>query len=960
MQHNNMVLTFFTVFIFYFSLHLIVESFGLSSLYAPSYLLLPDLLLLFIAYRYWHTSSVYLFPLLACGLGLALWCFALPFEVLGQLLVHLVLTGFVYSFLRHIQVIRVQRKGIKIQALAYTFMGATFVLFGSSMAWCLETLFSMDRIQVFAHFLQVSAVLIFSTEAILVEKQPQFLWNKALLSYMAISCASLLIIFISPSSYFFTGLLLFISSRLLLNTKQFASYALFIVSQFVLVVCSISYLNLQELTLSNATELLVAVCFALFLLQTLLENKRFKHSFEYSQTILVTIDEQGRMVHASKGFLEVMNCTFDEIKGQLLSSYMSEESANQLQKSAAQGESHFCLPEIRLETFNQRTLSLSLFADVVDDKKKHVQTIISLQDISDKLMLTQALSEEKELLEVTLSSIGDGVICTDRQSRITYMNPVAEAVLAKLTKEVKGKPFSKVMSLFNEETLEPIERVAENCMVQSTTLGLPELTCIRNHLGIVFAIQDSISPIYSKKGRVIGSVMVFQDVTESRMISKRMNYLAHHDSLTGLPNRLLLLDRLNQACKRADRNEYSFAVIFIDLDKFKNINDSLGHDAGDVLLKEVSHRLHCGLRSCDTVARMGGDEFVILVDSIIERAHIYTVIEKVLKTCSGEYELKGIQLNITLSAGIAVYPGDGATPEFLMKHADTAMYRAKKVNKSSYQFYNSKLDKEVEQKIEREAELVQGLKKGQFEPYFQAIVNSKSFALEKLEMLARWRQGNVVKGPHEFIGLAEEAGLMNEVTLQLLDKAMLSLVRWVTVSSNLQLSVNLTADQIIDDEFFNDFETLLKHYQISAKNIELEITETSLVANLDEMRDALVLLQDKGFSIAIDDFGTGYSSLTYLKYLKFNTLKIDKKFVDDLNFNGKEGDLAVVIINMAKSLGVSTVAEGVEYSEQAQRLAEAGCSQLQGYFFAKPMPIEGIGRMVELGTVISQIHKKLT
>ena len=357
---------------------------------------------------------------------------------------------------------------------------------------------------------------------------------------------------------------------------------------------------------------------------------------------------------------------------------------------------------------------------------------------------------------------------------------------------------------------------------------------------------------------------------------------------------------------------------------------------------------------------MGGDEFVILVDSIIERAHIYTVIEKVLKTCSGEYELKGIQLNITLSAGIAVYPGDGATPEFLMKHADTAMYRAKKVNKSSYQFYNSKLDKEVEQKIEREAELVQGLKKGQFEPYFQAIVNSKSFALEKLEMLARWRQGNVVKGPHEFIGLAEEAGLMNEVTLQLLDKAMLSLVRWVTVSSNLQLSVNLTADQIIDDEFFNDFETLLKHYQISAKNIELEITETSLVANLDEMRDALVLLQDKGFSIAIDDFGTGYSSLTYLKYLKFNTLKIDKKFVDDLNFNGKEGDLAVVIINMAKSLGVSTVAEGVEYSEQAQRLAEAGCSQLQGYFFAKPMPIEGIGRMVELGTVISQIHKKLT
>jgi diguanylate cyclase (GGDEF)-like protein len=454
--------------------------------------------------------------------------------------------------------------------------------------------------------------------------------------------------------------------------------------------------------------------------------------------------------------------------------------------------------------------------------------------------------------------------------------------------------------------------------------------------------------------------MVFQDVTESRMMTRKMNHLAHHDSLTGLPNRLLLQDRLTQACKRADRNQHSFAVIFIDLDKFKNINDSLGHDAGDMLLQEVAHRLNRGLRSCDTVARMGGDEFIILVDSIKERAHIHTVIEKVLLTCSGEYELKGIQLNVTLSAGIAVYPDDGTNSEMLMKHADTAMYRAKKVNKSNYQFYNSQLDKEVEQRIEREAELVQGLKHGQFEPYFQAIVNAKSFALEKLEMLARWQTQEKLKGPHEFIHVAEEAGLMNKVTLQLLEKAMTSLVRWITTSVNLQLSVNLTAEQLLDEGFLRDFESLLDCYQISPKNIELEITETSLIANLDEMRQSLEVLQEKGFSVAIDDFGTGYSSLTYLKHLKFNTLKIDKKFVDDLNYDSEEDDLAVVIINMAKSLGVSTVAEGVEYCGQAKRLADAGCSQLQGYCFAKPMPIDAISNMVELGTVMSQIHRKMT
>ncbi|ALO43944.1 Signal transduction protein [Pseudoalteromonas phenolica] len=962
MHRNNIALSFLIVFIAYLCAALLGEAFKVSEAPFSNHLILVDVACLLIAHRFWQGSNHFIFPLLVLSLTFCFWLFSLPLLIIISVAWHLVIVGLVYFLATKIRQYQIKGGGLKQLSLVYmlgavSFISLAFVLSQGSMYFI-----AIEPEQGFEHLLQTCSVLFFASQALSENDQHKESYFSKPLMLICAACLMLVpIAWFSLSSFFLLSLLLFIASRLRLGVNQFVTLNILVTVLFsLLLTLSQRVTSLSTLGVSGSVELLVLVFVSLFLLTVLLAHARVQHSFEFSQVMLVTIDEQGKIVHASKGFTDAMQCNFEDLHGRSLSEYMSEENASDLLKCGAQGQSHFYLPEVKLTTFSKTKLSLSLFADVIDDKDKHTQTTISFQDISDKLMLTQALSEEKELLEVTLSSIGDGVICTDKASRITYMNPVAEAVLARLTKEVKGKPFGEVMPLFHEDTLEPIERVTDDCMRQRETLGLPELTCIKNHLGLVFAIQDSISPIYSKSGEIIGSVMVFQDVTESRMMSRKMNHLAHHDSLTGLPNRLLLQDRLAQACKRADRNQHVFAVIFIDLDKFKNINDSLGHDAGDLLLQEVAHRLNRGLRNCDTVARMGGDEFVILVDSIKERAHIHTVIEKVLMTCSGEYELKGIQLNVTLSAGIAVYPDDGTNSEMLMKHADTAMYRAKKIQKSNYQFYNSQLDREVEQRIEREAELVKGLKHGQFEPYFQAIVNAKSFTLEKLEMLARWQTQDKLKGPHEFIGIAEEAGLMNKVTLQLLEKAMTSLVRWITTSVNLQLSVNLTAEQLLDEGFLDDFESLLERYQISPKNIELEITETSLIANLDQMRQSLEVLQDKGFSIAIDDFGTGYSSLTYLKYLKFNTLKIDKKFVDDLNYESEEDDLAVVIINMAKSLGVSTVAEGVEYCEQAKRLADAGCSQLQGYCFAKPMPIDAIGNMVELGTVMSQIHRKMT
>jgi diguanylate cyclase (GGDEF)-like protein/PAS domain S-box-containing protein len=691
--------------------------------------------------------------------------------------------------------------------------------------------------------------------------------------------------------------------------------------------------------------------------EKLTADNAYKHTFELSPIMLVSIDKDGRILHTSEGLAKSLGYSREDLFDEPITNYMTDRSADLIHHmELSQGES-YTIEEIVILNKSNQQITCTLLAQAYDFYGDGLCAVFCFQDISNSQKLSQDLLQDKELLEVTLSSIGQGVICTDLNSNITYLNPVAEAIVAKLLDEVMGLPFEEVMPLFNEDTLQPIENLTDYSMGNQQTLGLQELTCFKNHLGLTFAIQNSISPIYSKDGKIIGSVMVFQDVTESRMMSRKMNHLAHHDALTGLPNRLLLQDRLIQACKRARRCKHQFALVFINLDKFDTINDALGHHNGDLLLKDVAKRLASCVRTCDTVSRMGGDEFVLLLDAIEDKKHVRKLIKKVFSTASEKYELRGIQLELSLSAGIAIYPDDGDNAEILMKLADTAMYRAKKVAKTDFQFYSTRLDHETELRVEIESAISKGLDNDEFEPYYQPIVNALSFELEKVEMLARWQHSNQLVMPTQFTPIAEDADSMTKLSHQLLHKALPQFAKWLRIKPNLIMSINISVSQMNEIHFTENLFELVSKYGVCATNIEIEVSESSLSSDIKLVQKTLSQFQKLGFAIAIDDFGTGFSNLNYLKDLSFDTIKIDQTFVNSISGGKNNGDLALMIVNMAHNLNVNCVAEGVENAMQAKVLAASGCKQLQGHFFSEALDAIAMTDLLERGKTINTITR---
>ncbi|MEC4088226.1 EAL domain-containing protein [Pseudoalteromonas rubra] len=546
---------------------------------------------------------------------------------------------------------------------------------------------------------------------------------------------------------------------------------------------------------------------------------------------------------------------------------------------------------------------------------------------------------DSELLAVTLSSIGDGVICCDIDSRVIFMNPVAEAVLALLTEEVKGKPITEVMPLYHEGSEGPIEDQMAVCMRSQQTVSLPDSTCFRNHLGLEFAIDDSCSPVYNNSGKVIGAVMIFQDVTESRALKRKMNHLAHHDALTGLPNRLLLQDRLIQACKRALRNRHQFAVVFMDLNKFKKINDSLGHDFGDLLLKQIAQRLTGSVRACDTVSRMGGDEFVLLLDAIEDKRHVRSVIKKVLDGVCGQYEIKGVEVQAALSAGVALYPDDGDNAELLMKRADSAMYRAKRSGKGGMQFYCSKLDDEAEQNQALEQAILDALAADKFVPHFQPVVCASDGRLVQVEMLARWHKEGTLVEANRFINEVSEVGCLMALQSKLWEQAFKHFASWQATIPELRLSINVSVKTLQQDEALSELNRCLSAHQLQPRQIEIEIMEQQLALLGTEASKVISHWQQAGFSIAIDDFDASHTSIGQLHELKIDALKLDPGLLSRLVDEESQSLIKSVLV-MAKNINVTCCAEGVESAEQVRVLSEMGCTLMQGYHVDRPVSAE--------------------
>ncbi|MEO8305367.1 MAG: EAL domain-containing protein [Betaproteobacteria bacterium] len=429
------------------------------------------------------------------------------------------------------------------------------------------------------------------------------------------------------------------------------------------------------------------------------------------------------------------------------------------------------------------------------------------------------------------------------------------------------------------------------------------------------------------------------EIAERRLADQRVVHMAHHDALTGLPNRTLLADRVGQAIARAHRSGGKLAVLFLDLDRFKNVNDSFGHAVGDMLLTAVSARLTASRREEDTVARLGGDEFIISIPDVKDAAEAESVAARILADLAKPFTISGHQLHADGSIGIALYPRDGDTAETLMRNADTAMYHAKESGRANYQFFSVQLTERVSRRLSTETNLRRALERGEFTVHYQPLMNLTTGRTDGAEALLRWPQEDQrLISPVEFIPIAEETGLIVPLGEWVLLEACAQAQAWQAQHPGLRIAVNLSARQFRQKNLIGMIEQVLGESRLHPTLLELELTEGMLMHNVEEATHILARLDEIGIRLAIDDFGTGYSSLSYLKRFPIHTLKIDRSFVRDISTDPDDAAIVTAIVAMARSLNLKVTAEGVETEEQAAFLRSLDCDQAQGFHFGRPMP----------------------
>jgi diguanylate cyclase (GGDEF)-like protein/PAS domain S-box-containing protein len=546
---------------------------------------------------------------------------------------------------------------------------------------------------------------------------------------------------------------------------------------------------------------------------------------------------------------------------------------------------------------------------------------------------------DKERAQVTLNSIGDAVLSTDGNWRITFLNPVAERLIGWKHAEASGQQLTDVFQVIDATTRERIAPCLEFEVGKGHTVILPPNCVLVRRDGHESPIEDSAAPIHDRSGDVAGLVIVFHDVSEAQAMAQRMTHLAEHDILTSLPNRGLLDDRLKQGIALAQRYSRRLAVLFIDLDHFKHINESLGHLIGDQLLRAVALRITPCIRNSDTVSRQGGDEFIVLLSEISYAEDAALIAEKIRLAVLEPYTIANHLLHLTASIGVSVYPEDGVDSEGLIQSADTAMYHAKEKGRNRSQFFKDEMNfHAAERRIIRE-DLRHALGRGEFALEYQPKVDLVSGAITGVEALIRWRHpSRGVVPPLEFIQIAEDCGLIVQIGQWVLRTACLQAQTWLAAGIRFgSIAVNISAVEFRNDGFFEDVCAILEYTGLEPRYLELELTETAVMRNFDATSTVLRSLSAMGIRIAVDDFGTGYSNLSYLKRFPINTLKLDKSFVHDIPANADIATIVRSVIHMGQSLHLQVVAEGVENAEQLKFLQAYNCAEGQGYYFSKPL-----------------------
>ena len=583
-------------------------------------------------------------------------------------------------------------------------------------------------------------------------------------------------------------------------------------------------------------------------------------------------------------------------------------------------------------------------------QNKEVAIIFDI-DISELVIAEQKQKKQAQILE----QIHDSVVSTDLDDVITHWNHGATIIHGYTADEMVGQSIHK---LYLPEDKEKLQWMKQQTLIHGAFQD--EIRKVTKSGDIIYT-HVSLSVLKDEKEQIIGLTRYSQDITQKKKIeeqlkkqTKLLNFQAYHDALTKLPNRVLFEDRLQQAITNAEKHHEKLGLLFIDLDNFKQINDTLGHQYGDEVLKIVAKRLLSCIRKEDTLARLGGDEFTILILDLKTSESVAKVAQKIIESLKPPIAFSKHELHISASIGISLYPKDSKSKHDLLKYADTAMYKAKDEGRNNYQFYSEEMTHLAFEKAMMEVNLRKAIDKKEFTVFYQPQIDARNNKIIGMEALVRWEHPEMgLVMPEKFIHIAEESDFIKELDCFVMEKAMHDVYHWYQEGLNPGiLSLNLSIKQLMSKEFLNTLTQTIEKTKFNVEWLELEITESQMMLDPVKSIEILNTLNDMGIQIAIDDFGTGYSSLTYLKRLPVKTLKIDRSFIKDLPQDEEDRAISKAIIALAQSLNMTIIAEGVENSQQIEYLLANGCHYIQGYYYSKAIPKESMSNYLKNNKVI--------
>ncbi|NOR69941.1 MAG: EAL domain-containing protein [Methylomarinum sp.] len=569
-------------------------------------------------------------------------------------------------------------------------------------------------------------------------------------------------------------------------------------------------------------------------------------------------------------------------------------------------------------------------------------------------LIAQALLSEKDKTQATLHSIADGIITTDSKGIITFINPAAEIITGVSSEYAFGKKFQQVVCLKNPSEAAPLTQAISN----GKEIKIPQPLYVTNAQQQEYAVSFAVNPIFHRN-KSSSLVIALTDVSEIIKINKKMLHLATHDALTGLPNRTLLGAKISEAIAASKQANHQLAILFIDLDGFKKINDGLGHAVGDELLIEISQRLTHSINETDTAARWGGDEFILLLTQLTNEQQIHDIAKRVLESINEAVIVNNQELFVSSSIGISCYPKDATSAESLLDAADSAMYKVKEMGRDGYHFYNHNISNHAKQHLNLERELHHALIDNQFEMFYQLQVDLISGRIIGVEALIRWRHPEKgLLSPDKFIPLAEKVGLIIPISAWIVEEVCLQLNRWQKMQMpELYVAINFSARQFMEKNLVSQLKENIQNQQLKSHHIHVEITESLMLTHLNHVENTLKELKAMGITIAIDDFGTGYSSLSFLKRFEIDILKIDRSFVQNIFDNNDDSSIIAAVSSLAHSMKITLVAEGIENVRQCALLKQLGCHIGQGFYFSRPLTATAMTEVLQSSNGVFQNQK---